>query len=69
VQPLLVYLLLTAALAATFRRAVSDDDTMLQHALHEGAETGDGAPDDERVHLAGALVGVDGLGVGNEAMR
>jgi hypothetical protein len=41
---------------------------MLQHTLHESAEAGDGAPDDERIHLAGALVGVDGLGVSNEAM-
>src|SRR6202034_171695 len=32
----------------------------------EGAETGDGAADDERVDLAGALVGVDRLRVGDE---
>src|SRR5712691_10783276 len=34
--------------------------------LHEGADAGDGAPDDQGVDLAGALVGVDRLGVGHE---
>src|ERR1700730_9985147 len=32
----------------------------------EGADTGDGAADDERVDLPGALVGVDRLAVGDE---
>jgi hypothetical protein len=36
-------------------------------ASDEGAVTGKGAPDDESVHLAGSFIGVDGLGVGNEA--
>src|SRR3954454_5045796 len=33
---------------------------------HEGAEAGCRAPDDERLHLARALVGVQRLGVGEE---
>src|SRR6516165_11541399 len=32
----------------------------------EGGQAGDGAADDKRVDLAGALVGVDRLGVGDE---
>jgi hypothetical protein len=32
----------------------------------EGADAGDGAADDERVDLPGALVGVDRLSVGDE---
>ena len=35
--------------------------------LYEGAEAGDGAADDQGVDFAGAFVGVDGLGVGDEA--
>ena len=35
--------------------------------LDEGAQAGDGLADDQRVHLARALVGVDRLGVGHEA--
>src|SRR5215218_2492970 len=31
----------------------------------DGAPTRDGPADDQRVHLSGALVGVDGLGVGD----
>ncbi len=34
--------------------------------LDEGAEAGDGAADDQRVDLPGALVGVNGLRVGDE---
>jgi hypothetical protein len=32
----------------------------------EGAKPRDRLPDDQRVHLASALIGVDGLGVGDE---
>src|SRR6201999_1225207 len=35
--------------------------------LNECAQAGDGLADDQRLHLAGALVGVEGFGVGNEA--
>src|SRR3981189_385118 len=35
--------------------------------VHECAGARDGAADDQRVHLARALVGVDRLGVGDEA--
>ena len=34
--------------------------------LDEGAQAGDGFADDERVHLARSLVGVDGFGVGDK---
>ena len=34
---------------------------------YERTEPGDGAPDDQCVHLPRAFVGVDGFGVGDEA--
>src|ERR1700758_3873081 len=34
--------------------------------LNEGAQAGDGFADDQRLHLAGPLIGVEGLGVGNK---
>src|ERR1700730_15446208 len=34
--------------------------------LDEGAQAGDGLADDQRLHLAGALIGVEGLGVGDK---
>ena len=34
---------------------------------HEGAEAGDGLADDQILHLIGAFVGVERLGVGEEA--
>jgi hypothetical protein len=36
-------------------------------ALHERAKPGDGATDNKRIDLARTLVGIDGLGVGDEA--
>src|SRR6266581_8484447 len=35
--------------------------------LHESAEPRDGLAHNERVHLPGTLIGVDGLGIGDEA--
>ena len=36
-------------------------------ALHEGAEAGDGLADDQILHLISAFVGVERLGIGEEA--
>ena len=42
-------------------------DRVSHAVLHERTEPGDGASDDQGVHLARAFVGVDRFGVGDEA--
>src|SRR5271166_7074650 len=39
---------------------------MIVVSLNEGAQAGDRFADDQRLHFAGALIGVDALGVGDK---
>src|SRR5262249_14648110 len=52
----LLYFIVAAALAFALRRK-----------LDEGAKTRNVLANDQRVHLARAFIGIDGLGIGDEA--
>src|SRR6478672_6045852 len=60
------------AISTTFKPANTESFVcvvcvVIVMASHECAQAGDGLRDDQRLHLAGALIGVEGLGVGDEA--
>src|SRR5690349_14682224 len=56
------------AISTTFRPANTDCvcGVVIVGSLNECAEAGDGLGDDQCLHLAGALIGVESLGVGDE---
>src|ERR1700728_115170 len=58
------------ASSTTFRPANTDCVVcvvMIVVSLDEGAQAGDGFAYDQRLHLAGALIGIDALGVGDKS--
>src|ERR1700743_2118273 len=58
------------ASSTTFRPENTDcvgSVVMIVVSLNECAQASDGLADDQRLHLAGALIGVEGLGVGDKA--
>src|SRR5215831_1672691 len=52
--------------SAVHRSARASRCTAAGTRLNECAEAGDGATDDQRIDLARALIGIDGLGIGDE---